>query len=228
MFVRHFSAISSAGSESRTQSSLRSLTHLSLGSHTNVLGNNTRAQLVSDRGYVILHYTVSTEASARFGKLHVMFKSMERLGQRWRTCVASTQARSSVDTSNAIASPGGSAGCGNPAGIIRGGLRPRMLRCICEYIDSHIEQRIKLEQLAKLSDLSVYHFARAFKQSVGLTPHQYLMRRRVERAIELIKSTNMRLSEIASTAGFADQSHCSRQFKQYVGMSPRAYRWRIG
>jgi transcriptional regulator GlxA family with amidase domain len=94
-----------------------------------------------------------------------------------------------------------------------------------EHIDANIEQRISVEALAKLANLSVWYFARAFKQSVGETPHNYLIRRRVERASELLSGTELSLSEIALAAGFADQSHCSRLFRQHVGMSPRQYRW---
>ncbi|MDI4232758.1 AraC family transcriptional regulator [Bradyrhizobium sp. Arg237L] len=110
---------------------------------------------------------------------------------------------------------------------VRGGLPPRVLRRVREYIDAHIEQRISVEALAKLANLSVCYFVRAFKQSVGLTPHDYLVRRRVERTMELLSETDLSLSEIALAAGFSDQSHCARRFRQHVGMSPRDYRWSI-
>ena len=111
--------------------------------------------------------------------------------------------------------------------FIRGGLAPRALRRVREYIDAHIEKRISVEALANLANLSVCYFVRAFKQSAGVTPHDYLIRRRVERAMELLSGTEMSLSEIALAAGFADQSHCARRFRQHVGMSPRDYRWSI-
>jgi AraC-like DNA-binding protein len=112
-----------------------------------------------------------------------------------------------------------------PVAHVRGGLPPRVLRRIREYIDSKIEQRISVEALAGLANLSVCYFVRAFKQSVGVTPHDYLIRRRVERTMELLSGTDMPLSEIALATGFADQSHCARRFRQHVGMSPKAYRW---
>ena len=112
-----------------------------------------------------------------------------------------------------------------PGGRIRGGLPPRVLQRITEYIDGNIEQRITLELLAKLANLSVSYFVRAFKQSMGITPHDYLMRRRVQLTIQLLCHTDMPLSEIAHAAGFVDQSHCARRFRQSVGMSPREYRW---
>src|SRR5438445_10301397 len=102
-----------------------------------------------------------------------------------------------------------------PAGFARGGLAPRVLRRIREYIDDHIDQRISVELLAGLADLSVCYFVRAFKQSMDITPHDYLIRQRVERTTQLLSGTDMPLSEIALTAGFADQSHFSRRFRQH-------------
>jgi len=110
---------------------------------------------------------------------------------------------------------------------LRGGLAPRVLRRVKEYIDARVDERISVEALAALANLSVCYFVRAFKRSVGVTPHDYVIRRRVERARELLSDTDLSLSEIALAAGFADQSHCARRFRQHVGMSPRAYRWSI-
>jgi len=121
------------------------------------------------------------------------------------------------DRTPAVAAPG--------AAHLRGGLPPRVVRRVREHIDAHIDRRIRVETLAKIANLSVCYFVRAFKQSVGATPHDYLIRRRVERTIELLSCTDMPLSEIALAAGFADQSHCARRFRQHVGMSPRDYRW---
>ena len=112
-----------------------------------------------------------------------------------------------------------------PAGFARGGLRPRVQRRICEFIDDNIDRRISVDLLAGLANLSVCYFVRAFKQSMGITPHDYLIRRRVERTKQLLSGTEMPLSEIALAAGFADQSHFARRFRQHVGMSPRDYRW---
>jgi AraC family transcriptional regulator len=111
------------------------------------------------------------------------------------------------------------------AGFAHGGLPPRVLRRLRDYIDANIDQRISVEALARLANLSVCYFVRAFKQSVGVTPHDYLIRKRVERTMELLSGTDLSLSEIALAAGFADQSHCARRFREHVGMSPRDYRW---
>jgi AraC family transcriptional regulator len=152
----------------------------------------------------------------------------ERAGQR------------SVQPAHRVASPqqvgslasrvphgGNAAGNGTiaPRGGARGGLSPRTVRRIREYIDGHIGQRIRVEELAKLANLSVCYFVRAFKRSTDVTPHEYLIRRRVEFAMNLLSSSDMPLSEVALAAGFVDQSHCARRFRQRVGMSPRDYRW---
>ena len=113
-----------------------------------------------------------------------------------------------------------------PSGRIRGGLPPRLLRRISQYVDDNIEQRITLEMLAQIANLSVSYFVRAFKQSMGITPHDFLIRRRVQLTMDLLLRTDMPLSEIAHAAGFVDQSHCARRFRQFVGMSPTDYRWR--
>jgi len=125
---------------------------------------------------------------------------------------------SSVDSTNRTGENG-------PMAYFRGGLPPRVVRRLREHIDSNIDQPISVEALAKLANLSVCYFVRAFKLSVGVTPHDYLIRRRVKRTMELLSDTDMPLSEIALAAGFADQSHCARRFRQHVGMSPRDYRW---
>ena len=108
---------------------------------------------------------------------------------------------------------------------IRGGLPPRALRRVREYIEGHLEETISIETLAAIVGLSMYHFARAFKQSEGLTPHDYLVQRRVRRAQELLASTDLPLSEIALASGFSDQSHCARRFREHVGITPSSYRW---
>jgi AraC-like DNA-binding protein len=107
----------------------------------------------------------------------------------------------------------------------RGGLPSRALRRVREYIESHLEEHIALETLAEIAGFSMFHFARAFKQSEGITPHGYLLERRVERAQKLLIGTNLSLSEIALASGFSDQSHLARHFRERVGVSPSMFRW---
>jgi len=80
-----------------------------------------------------------------------------------------------------------------------------MLRRIRENIDDTLERRISVGLLAGLENLSVCYFVRAFRQSMGVTPHDYLIRQRVGKAKQLLAGTDMPLSEIALAAGFADQ-----------------------
>ena len=107
---------------------------------------------------------------------------------------------------------------------VSGGLPPFALRRIREYIDSHLDQNIALDSLAATAKLSLYHFARTFKQSEGITPHAFVLERRLAKARELLTATDLPLSDIAFTVGFADQSHLARRFRQVVGMSPGQFR----
>jgi transcriptional regulator GlxA family with amidase domain len=103
-------------------------------------------------------------------------------------------------------------------------LPPKLLRRLQEYIDSHLSEAIELEGLAALAGLSLHHFARAFKTSAGVPPHAYVLRRRVDKARDLLISTDHPVADIALAAGFSDQSHLSRHFRQSVGVSPSAFR----
>src|SRR5262249_9342511 len=107
----------------------------------------------------------------------------------------------------------------------RSGLPPALTRRICEYIDSHLEEKISLDALAAMAGLSADHFAHAFRQSGGLPPHNYLLRRRVEAAQHMLHDTDQPLSQIALAAGFSDYSHLARHFRQLTGMSPATARW---
>src|SRR5262249_37398943 len=96
----------------------------------------------------------------------------------------------------------------------RGGLPPRALRRVREFIETHLEETISIEALAAAAGLSTYHFARAFKQSEGVTPHGYLVQRRVKRAQELLAGTDLPLSEIAVAGGLAQQKHLCPPFSR--------------
>jgi AraC-like DNA-binding protein len=88
-----------------------------------------------------------------------------------------------------------------------------------EYIKDSIDTNISLDDLAQNSNLSKYHFLRVFKNSIGITPHQYILTQRVQKGKELVlKGT--RLSDIATAVGFSDQSHFIRSFKRIYGYKP--------
>jgi AraC family transcriptional regulator len=106
----------------------------------------------------------------------------------------------------------------------RGGLAPWQLKRACEKLESDLGGKLSLEKLAAEFDLSVSHFSRAFRVSTGLPPHQWLLRQRIEAAKQLMTVRDLPLSEIAISAGFANQSHFTRVFSGVVGVSPGAWR----
>ncbi|NET38267.1 MAG: AraC family transcriptional regulator [Cyanothece sp. SIO1E1] len=108
--------------------------------------------------------------------------------------------------------------------VYEGGLPPRQLRYVLDYIDTYLDRDIKLANLAELLDISQFHFSRLFKQSIGISPYQYLIQQRVERAKQLLKQTEQSIVDIALDCGFNSHSHLSKQFRQLTGMTPKAYR----
>ncbi|HVX03973.1 MAG TPA: AraC family transcriptional regulator [Rhodanobacteraceae bacterium] len=107
---------------------------------------------------------------------------------------------------------------------LRGGLAGWQKKRACELMDAHLDGGIALHWVAAECGLSISHFARAFRQSVGVTPHAWLMRRRVDAALSLMRDRQRPLSEIALMTGFADQSHFTRVFTKIVGVSPGGWR----
>ncbi|UPK87971.1 AraC family transcriptional regulator [Pseudomonas sp. A2] len=107
---------------------------------------------------------------------------------------------------------------------LKGGLAPSLRRQLVDYIEAHLDQPITLGELALYCNLSEYHFARMFRASFGLPPHQYLLARRLHRACQLLRLGVMPLGEIALLCGFASASHFSNRFRQAVGATPGEYR----
>jgi AraC family transcriptional regulator len=108
----------------------------------------------------------------------------------------------------------------------RDGTLPRgRLRAVVEYIEEHLDVSPTLAQMAAVTHLSPYHFARQFKTATGLPPHEYVIARRVERARQFLEAGDERsLAEIAAQAGFSDQSQLSRHFKRLIGVTPGHFR----
>ncbi|PWU25733.1 AraC family transcriptional regulator [Pseudomonas sp. RW407] len=104
------------------------------------------------------------------------------------------------------------------------GLAGWQLRRAQELIANHLSDGLSVARLAQECALSRSHFTRAFKLSTGLSPHDWLLRRRVEKAKELMRDTSLCLSQIGLDCGFADQSHFSRVFLRLAGMSPANWR----
>jgi AraC family transcriptional regulator len=108
-----------------------------------------------------------------------------------------------------------------------GGLPEPQLLQVLDYIHYHLNQPIKLADLATLLNISPFHFSHLFKQSMGIAPYQYLLQQRIERAKQLLKQTDRSITEIALLCGFNSHSHLSKQFRQITTMTPNTYR-RIG
>jgi AraC family transcriptional regulator len=105
-----------------------------------------------------------------------------------------------------------------------GGLPLYQLQQVLDYIDAHLTENLQLATLAQLLDLSQFHFSRLFKQSLGISPYQYLIQQRVERAQQLLQGRDRAITDIALDCGFSSSSHLSKQFRQVTGMTPTAYR----
>jgi AraC family transcriptional regulator len=108
--------------------------------------------------------------------------------------------------------------------LVRGGLAPWQVRRVTSHIEANLDATIRIKDLAALIKLSPSHFSRAFKKGFADSPHRYLMRRRLERALGMMLTTNASLGQIAGDCGFADQAHFNKLFRRLVGESPRAWR----
>lgn len=108
--------------------------------------------------------------------------------------------------------------------LAKAGLAAWQVRRVTAYIDAHLAGSIRNRDLAAAAKLSCGYFCQAFKDSFGCPPHAYIVRRRVERAKELLETTTTPLSQIALDCGFSDQSHFSRIFRRVAGEAPRLWR----
>jgi len=107
-----------------------------------------------------------------------------------------------------------------------GGLSAWQERAAKELIEAHIDGSLALARVAAVCGLSTSHFAHAFKASIGVAPHRWLLQRRVERAKALLAGRES-LTDIALACGFADQSHLTRVFRRATGFSPGAWRQQL-
>jgi AraC family transcriptional regulator len=110
--------------------------------------------------------------------------------------------------------------------ITRGGMAPHKLRRAIDQISDHLEQEqdISLAMVAEGVGMSYYHFSRSFKQSIGLSPINYITRERIERAKRLLAETELPISEIALRTGFSSQSHFTTSFRKLAGVTPSSFR----
>jgi AraC family transcriptional regulator len=107
---------------------------------------------------------------------------------------------------------------------LRGGLPVWQQKRVVEFIEEHLAEEISLAALARLVDLSIYHFARAFRQSIGAPPHRYHMARRMERARSLLHRSALSVTQIGIQIGFHETSSFTRAFRQFTGLTPTEYR----
>ena len=107
---------------------------------------------------------------------------------------------------------------------VRGGLAPWQERRAKEVLSANLDGSVPLKDVARECRLSVSHFSRAFRRTMGVAPHNWLLTRRIEVAKEKLRNSGLSLSEVALACGFADQSHLTRVFTGMVGVSPGAWR----
>lgn len=101
------------------------------------------------------------------------------------------------------------------------GLPHLQLQQVKEYIHEHLDQDLSLSDLAAIAQRSSHYFSQLFKQTTGMTPHQYVIRARVERAKELLIQGQWTIAEVAKMVGFVDQSHLHRHVKRLLGITPK-------
>jgi AraC family transcriptional regulator len=109
---------------------------------------------------------------------------------------------------------------------VRSGLPAWRQKRLAEFIQEHLAEEISLTALAELVDLSLYHFARAFKESFGTPPHRYHMARRMDRARSLLQRPALSVTRIGTQLGFRETSSFTRAFRKFTGLTPTEYRRR--
>jgi AraC family transcriptional regulator len=105
----------------------------------------------------------------------------------------------------------------------KGGLSQRQLQKVTDFIGDNLPRHLSLAEIAASANTSPYHFARLFKESTGLSPHQYVIRERVERAENLLLA-GLPIGEVAVMVGFSNQAHLTRHFKRLTGITPAKFR----
>lgn len=105
-----------------------------------------------------------------------------------------------------------------------GSLPSQKLQQVIDYINNHLAHNLSLAELAAIVQISPHYFSHWFKQSTGVSPHQYVIKCRVERAKQLLLTGEFTITEVASCVGFANQGHLNRHFKRFFGVNPKHIR----
>ena len=130
----------------------------------------------------------------------------------------------SVEQAMAVALVSGHAVRQHPVRISRGGLGPARLRRITEMVHAKLEDELGLHEMAQSVGLSTAHFARMFRKSTGETPHQFVLRLRLERARAMLRAPDARVLDVAVACGFKTQQHFAQVFREVCAISPTEYR----
>jgi AraC family transcriptional regulator len=130
----------------------------------------------------------------------------------------------SVEQAIAVALVDAYAGRSHSVRPARGGLGPARLRTLKELVHAKIGDELTLTEMAQSVELSQAHFSRMFHKSTGETPHQFVLRSRIERAKEMLRAPETRVLDVAVACGFKTQQHFARVFRQVCGTSPQEYR----
>src|SRR5713101_2460305 len=130
----------------------------------------------------------------------------------------------SVEQALAVALVNGYAVRHSSVRTFRGGLGPARLRTIKELVHAKMEDELTLCEMARSVELTTAHFARMFRKSTGETPHQFVLRNRIERAKEMLRAAEPRVLDVAVACGFKTQQHFARVFRRMSGASPTEYR----
>jgi AraC family transcriptional regulator len=110
------------------------------------------------------------------------------------------------------------------APVRRGGLTAWQMRIVMQHIEEHLSEQISIDTLAEIARLSQCHFARAFKQSIGVPPHEYQILRRVEKAKALLAEREASVTDVGFAVGYSHTSSFSVAFRKITGRSPREFR----
>ncbi len=108
----------------------------------------------------------------------------------------------------------------------RAGLSPARLRTLINHIQEHLDGDLSVAALAEFARSSPFHFSRQFKHSTGLTPHQFVLQRRLDKAKRLLENDSLAIAEVAYAVGFPSQAHFTSVFRRHLGQTPKA--WRAG